>query len=113
MLSDAFDETNSFGVTLLVPSLLCVLLHDVFQNVSVHPTPIEIFYGMLSDAFDETNSFGVTLFGVFTVLCPSTRRFQIVSVHPILIEICYGMLSEASGMQMILTHFLFVFVCRR
>jgi hypothetical protein len=35
-LSDAFDETNSFGVTLLVPSLLCGLLHDVFQWVSVH-----------------------------------------------------------------------------
>ena len=35
-LSDAFDETNSFGVTLLVPSLQYGLLHDVFQDVSVH-----------------------------------------------------------------------------
>ena len=49
-LSDAFDETNSFGVSLLVPSLLGGLLHDVFQTVSVHPVPIEICYGMLSDA---------------------------------------------------------------
>ncbi len=32
-------ETNSFGVTLLVPSILCGLLHDVFQRVSVHPHP--------------------------------------------------------------------------
>ena len=47
-LSNAFDETNSFGVTLLVPSLLCGLLHDVFQYVSAHPIPIEICYGMLS-----------------------------------------------------------------
>ena len=49
-LSHAFDETNSFGVTLLVPSLLCGLLHDVFQLVSAHPIPIEICYGMLSNA---------------------------------------------------------------
>ena len=46
-VSDAFDETNSFGVTLLVPSLLCGLLHDVFQFVSFHPIPIEICYGLL------------------------------------------------------------------
>ena len=49
-VSNAFDETNSFGVTLLVPSLLCGLLHDVFQYVSAHPIPIEICYGMLSHA---------------------------------------------------------------
>ena len=49
-LSDAFDETNSFGVTLSVPSLLCDLLHDVFQYVSVHPIPIDFCYGLLSDA---------------------------------------------------------------
>ncbi len=49
-LSDAFDGTNSFGVTLLVPSLLCGLLHDVFQYVSADPIPIEICYGMLSNA---------------------------------------------------------------
>ncbi len=40
-LSDAFDETNSFGVTLLVSSLLCGLLHNVFQTVSVHPIPMK------------------------------------------------------------------------
>ncbi len=39
LLSDAFDETNSFGVTLLVSSLFCGLLHDVFQIVSAHPHP--------------------------------------------------------------------------
>ncbi len=53
-----FDETNSFGVTLLVPSLLCGLLHDVFQYVSAHPIPIEICYGMLSDVKD-TNTFSL------------------------------------------------------
>ena len=53
-----------------------------------------------------------------TLFCVSTNSghlldvFQYVSVHPVPIEICYGLLSDVSGMQRILTHFLFVFVCR-
>ena len=44
-------------------TLFCVattpgLLHDVFQDVSVHPHPIEIGYGLLSDAKD-TNTFSL------------------------------------------------------
>ena len=35
-LAFLWHETNSFGVTL---SVLCGLLHDVFQLVSVHPHP--------------------------------------------------------------------------
>ncbi len=65
-----------------MPSLLCGLLHDVFQYVSVHPIPIENCYGLLSDAFDETNSFGVTLL-VPSLLCGLLHDvFQQVSVHP-------------------------------
>ena len=95
LLSDAFDETNSFGVTLSVPSLLCGLLHDVFQYVSVHPIPIDFCYGLLSDALHETNSFGVTL-SMPSLLCGLLHDvFQDVSVHPIPIEICYGLLSDA------------------
>ena len=107
-VSHAFDETNSFGVTLLVPSLFCGLLHDVFQRVSAYPIPIEICYGMLSHAFDETNSFGVTLFGVFTVLWASTRRFSACECSPIPIEICYGMLSDMKDTK---TLSLCLFVC--
>ena len=71
------------------------LLHDVFQYVSVHPIPIEIFNGLLSDAFDETNSFGVTLL-VSSLFCGLLHDvFQRVSVHPIPIENCYGLLSDA------------------
>ena len=44
---DAFVETKSFGATLVGPSLLYGLLHDVFQLVSVHPIPIQICYGLL------------------------------------------------------------------
>jgi hypothetical protein len=58
LLSDAFDGTNSFGVTLLVSSLFCGLLHDVFQIVSVHPIPIENCYGLLRDVKD-TNTFSL------------------------------------------------------
>ena len=44
-------------------TLFCVstnsgLLHDVFQDVSVHPVPIEICYGLLSDVKD-TNTFSL------------------------------------------------------
>ncbi len=39
MLAIMWHETNSFGATLLVSSLLRGLLHDVFQWVSVHPHP--------------------------------------------------------------------------
>ena len=46
-LAFLWHETNSFGVTL---SVLCGLLHDVFQIVSVHTIPIEICYGMLRHA---------------------------------------------------------------
>jgi hypothetical protein len=57
----------------------------------------------------ETNYCGVSLFLVSSQLCGLLHDvFQRVSAHPIPIEICYGMLSDAR----VLTHFLFVFVCR-
>ena len=37
-------------LTLFCVSTTSGLLHDVFQNVSVHPIPIEFCYGLLSDA---------------------------------------------------------------
>ena len=82
LLSDAFDETNSFGVTLLVPSLFCGLLHDVFQRVSAHPIPIEICYGMLSDA-NDTNTFSLCV--CVQTVSPSRQCNYALPSHPTLL----------------------------
>ena len=50
-------ETNFFCVSTTTSGLL----HDVFQDVSVHPIPIEICYGLLSDVKD-TNTFSLSIF---------------------------------------------------
>ena len=73
-------ETNSFGVTLLVPSLLCGLLHDVFQPVSAHPHP---HWNLLWNAQPRLPFCDMKL----TLFCVSTASgllhdvFQDVSAH--------------------------------
>ncbi len=73
-------ETNSFGVTFLVPSLPCGLLHDVFQYVSVHPIPIDFCYGLLSDVLPFCDM-KLTLFCVSTTAGLLHDVFQDVSAH--------------------------------
>ena len=97
-LSDAFDETNSFGVTPLVPSLLGGLLHDVFQRVSVDPVPIEICYGLLSEAKD-TNTFSLY---VCVHMKPDGPRLR--PSAPIVLQLCKCALKPMNV-------FLFVSVC--
>jgi hypothetical protein len=96
MLAFLWHETNSSGVTLLVSSLLCGLLHDDFQNVSVHPHPhwnlLRIAQRRFAFLWHETNSFGVTLL-VASLLCGRLHDvFQPVSVHPHPHWNCYGLL---------------------
>ncbi len=80
LLSDAFDETNSFGVTLLVFSLFCGLLHDVFQYVSAHPHPhwnlLWIPQPRLFFCDTRLTILVYLFFGIFTTLRSSTRRFS-------------------------------------
>ena len=49
LLRDALPFCD-MKLTLFCVSTTSGLLHDVFQDVSVHPIPIEICYGLLSDA---------------------------------------------------------------
>ena len=77
-------QLTLFGVTLLGPSLLCGLLHDVFQFVSIHPIPIEMCYGLLRYALT------LLLCGVADGMCPHHSPARISSdLNPCLLLI-YG-----------------------
>ena len=90
-LSDAFDETNSFGVTLSVPSLLCGLLHDVFQYVSVHPIPIDFCYGLLRYALTLLFCFFCRWYVSSSLSCSNFLRFE--SLSPAHLWIYYSLIS--------------------
>jgi len=76
-----WHETNSFSVTLLVSSLLCGLLHDVFQRVSVHP---HTHWSLLRVAQRRLPFFDMKLTLLVSSLLSGLLHdvFQWVSVHP-------------------------------
>jgi hypothetical protein len=69
-------------LTLFCVSTASGLLHDVFQNVSAHPIPIEICYGMLSDAKD-TNTFSLCV--CVQEVSPSRQCNYALPSHPTLL----------------------------
>ena len=94
-------------LTLFCVSTASGLLHDVFQYVSAHPIPIEICYGMLSPRLPFYDM-KLTFFCVSTASGLLHDVFQDVSAFPSPLKF----VMECSATQRILTHFLFVFVCR-